>query len=124
VFGSLLALVSPLDINRFWLILIAAFAGFRCWNGFQQARLLSQLEQVPRRRNAACPSCGAHPFLGACWQCDHCRAVFDMFAEQAQCPECGKQFGTTTCLECGRQHPIWAWYDEQGQPARADADEY
>ena len=98
-----------------WIGIMAAFAAFRCWTGFQQARLLAQLENAPRHRNAACPSCEAHPLAGEFWQCNECKTRFDTFVHNAVCPRCGMQFSLTACPECGRVHPIWAWYGHEGK---------
>lgn len=109
--------------EEWWLGVIAAFTAFRCWAGFQQARVLARLEQPPRHRDAACPSCEAHPLKGPFWQCEQCGACFDTFTHQAECPGCGKQFPTTACPECQRAHPIWAWYDTDEKSARAEWEE-
>lgn len=108
---------------QWWLGLIAVFAAFRCWAGFQQARLLAQLEKAPRHRDAACPSCDAHPLKGPFWQCVQCGTQFDTFTHQAECPGCGMRFPSTACPECQRMHPIWAWYDGDEKPAKSEWDE-
>jgi Zn-dependent protease len=100
-----------------WYIVLAVFAGLRCWVGFRQARLLARLESAPRHRDAACPSCNAHPLKGPFWKCDECHARFDTFTHQAECPACGKRSPTTACPECRRAHPLWAWYESDEQPA-------
>jgi Zn-dependent protease len=109
--------------ENWWFGVIAAFTAFRCWAGFQQARVLARLEQAPRHRDAACPSCDSHPLKGPFWQCEQCGARFDTFTHQAECPGCGKQSATTTCPECQRAHPIWAWYDTDEKSARAEWEE-
>src|SRR5262245_19442042 len=43
-----------------WFGLLALFAASRSWVGFQQARFLAALAKLPRREDAACPSCAAH----------------------------------------------------------------
>jgi Zn-dependent protease len=103
--------------GSWWLGLIAAFAAFRCWAGFRQARLLARLESAPRHRDAVCPSCNAHPLKGPFWRCDECHARFDTFTHQAECPACGMRSPTTVCPECRRAHPIWAWYESDEGPA-------
>ena len=94
---------------------LAAFAALRCWAGIQQAKLLSEVESLPRHPEAECPTCSAHPLSGPYWECDHCRARFDMFDSRGFCPDCNKEFAGTTCMDCGRVHPIWAWFDSDGR---------
>lgn len=125
---SILGLIATVGIiglalvnTQWWFVVLAGFAALRCWAGFQQARLLARLENVPRHRNAACPSCDAHPFRGPFWQCDDCHTRFDTFDHQSRCPGCGKEFPATACPECGRSHPLWAWYEPEERPARAES---
>jgi Zn-dependent protease len=108
--------------GSWWIGLIAAFAAFRCWAGFRQARFLAQLESAPRHRDAVCPSCDAHPLKGPFWVCDECHTRFDAFTHQAECPGCGKRSSTTACPECRRAHPLWAWYESDEQPWHAHAE--
>jgi Zn-dependent protease len=107
-----------LGAGDWWFVVIAVFVGFRCFVGFRQAQLLARLESAPRHRDAACPSCNAHPLKGPFWKCDECHARFDAFTHQAECPACGKRSQTTTCPECRRAHPLWAWYESDQPPAR------
>jgi Zn-dependent protease len=111
-------LALALLASAWWYVLLALFVAFRCWVGFRQARLLARLESAPRHRDAACPSCNAHPFKGPFWKCDECHARFDTFAHQAECPACGMRSATTACPECRRAHPLWAWYESDEAPAR------
>jgi len=104
--------------SAWWYVLLALFVAFRCWVGFRQARLLARLESAPRHRDAACPSCNAHPLKGPFWKCGECHARFDAFTHQAECPGCGSRSPTTACPECRRAHPIWAWYESDEAPAR------
>src|SRR5262249_45012048 len=70
-------LIIPLLVaGSYWLALIAVFIALRAWNGFQQARLLGELDKVPRHRNRACPSCGAAPFAGEFWKCPTCQTPY------------------------------------------------
>src|ERR1043166_3097030 len=92
-----------------WMGILTAFAGMRCWAGFQQARALTQLAEAPRHEGFACPSCNGVPPAGAFWVCSRCRTAFDTFATQAVCPKCGAQFEVTRCLDCGAANPISAW---------------
>ena len=111
LFTTAAVIVLAAFSQAWWFVVLAVFAAIRCWAGFQQARLLAQLENAPRHRSAECPSCGAHPLKGPFWACGDCQTPFDMFVHQAQCPGCGKQFHLTKCPECGRSHPLWAWYE-------------
>src|SRR5829696_2185128 len=43
-----------------WFVILAGFVALQSWIGFQRARQLAKLDDVPRRPDAACPSCGAH----------------------------------------------------------------
>jgi Zn-dependent protease len=109
--GAAGGIALALFAQNVWLGIIAAFAVFRCWTGFQQARILTQLENAPRHQDARCPSCDAHPLQGPFWQCDSCHARFDTFDHRAECPGCNKQFPLTSCPECAGAHPYWAWID-------------
>jgi len=66
-------------------------------------------EKLPRREGFACPSCGAHPPVGALWKCAQCTQPFDTFQSMAVCPHCGAQFPRTMCGECQKMHPISEW---------------
>jgi Zn-dependent protease len=92
-----------------WLGILAAFAGMRCWAGYQQAQALTRLAEAPRHEGFACPSCKAAPPKGALWVCGKCRTAFDTFETHAVCPKCGAQFQQTRCLECGTMSPISEW---------------
>jgi Zn-dependent protease len=92
-----------------WMVLIAAFVGLNCWNGFKQARVLSRAAQLSRRPGYACPSCHAAPPFGPFWLCAGCRQRFDTFETYATCPQCGMRFATTRCFDCGSMHPIGEW---------------
>ncbi len=109
--GAVGGIALAVYAQSLWLGVIGAFAVFRCWTGFQQARLLAQLQNAPRHRDARCPSCHAQPLKGPFWQCDECHARFDTFTRRAECPACGKQFSLTACPECLGAHPFWAWFD-------------
>jgi hypothetical protein len=103
-----LGLLAILGRNL-WLGLITLFA-FQCCNqGLKQARALRQLEQMPRREGFTCPSCGAHPPIGAIWKCHKCQAAFDTFETQAECPNCHEQFPEAVCVDCRRAFPLSAW---------------
>jgi Zn-dependent protease len=92
-----------------WVGLLTVFAATQCINGFKQAQILKRLEALPRRSEAACPSCKSKPPIGAFWVCSSCRAGFDTFETGASCPQCGMTFATTMCLDCLEQNPISTW---------------
>jgi hypothetical protein len=98
------------SIQSGWLGIITAFAAMQCFNGYKLAQALKRLEDTPRREGVACPSCGAHPPLGAFWSCGICKSAFDTFAENAKCPKCYTTFPKTTCTECGVQGPFSNWF--------------
>lgn len=106
-----------------WIGVLALFVAMRSWAGFQQARLLTQLERLPRHADAVCPSCGSHPFAGVLLECRHCGARFDTFAHGAVCPSCSERFPETRCLECGQVFPMNEWLtDRSGRTPATDAD--
>jgi Zn-dependent protease len=96
-------------LKSFWIGLIAAFVALNCWRGFQRARLLSRLAELPRHEGFACPSCGTAPPIGPFWACAQCHKRFDTFETRALCPYCGAQFAVTSCVDCGIQNPMSAW---------------
>jgi hypothetical protein len=118
--GAAGGIILAVFAQSIWFGIMGAFAAMRCWQGFQQARLLAQLDSAPRHRDARCPSCEAHPLCGPLWQCDECHARFDTFDFKAQCPGCGKQFPLTKCPECQAAHPYWAWIDHDASVAPND----
>jgi Zn-dependent protease len=93
-----------------WLIILAVFALFQCWNGLQQARVLSRMEAAPPHTELACPKCHAPPPGGAFWICGQCKHPFDIFATRGVCPNCGMIFNVARCLQCGEANPIRAFY--------------
>jgi Zn-dependent protease len=92
-----------------WYGVIAAFILMTCWSGLQQARALSQLAKIPRRRGFACPWCKSEPPLGEFWKCAKCGASFDTFQTHGVCPNCSTQYPVTHCLDCRRAFPINEW---------------
>jgi Zn-dependent protease len=93
-----------------WLILIAVFAVIQCWNGLQQARILSRMEGASPHTGLACPNCHAPPPGGNFWVCGQCKTSFDIFATRGVCPKCGMIFNVARCLQCGKPNPIYAFY--------------
>jgi hypothetical protein len=92
-----------------WLGVIGAFIVFRSWAGFQQSRALAAYLAAPRRKDAACPSCGAAPIKGPYWVCDLCHERFDTFEHRAVCPRCAKNCQQTICVECRQSFPMVEW---------------
>lgn len=79
-------------LREIWIGIMAVFGIFRSLAGFQQARLLAEIENAPCHEDAACPSCHAHPLAGDYWTCDECQTRFDTFSHMGECPRCGKRF--------------------------------
>ena len=102
------------SIQSGWLGVLTLFAALQCFNGFKLAQALKRLEDTPRREEAACPSCRAHPPLGAFWSCGVCKSAFDTFAVNAKCPKCYTTFPKTTCTECGVQSAFSDWFETAG----------
>lgn len=108
-FGVAGLVLLAISEHSTWTLLIAAYAGFNCWNGFKSARALRELEKIPRRQDFACPSCKAHPPMGPFWKCNQCNTQFDTFAVGGVCPSCSTSFETTTCMDCRRKSAIAEW---------------
>ncbi|HZU38313.1 MAG TPA: site-2 protease family protein [Gemmataceae bacterium] len=106
--GSLVLLA--LAVRGFWLGLIAAFVVLRAISGFQQARILQRLAQMPRHEDLVCPFCGRSPIKGDFWTCHICHQRFDTFEHRAVCPNCSERFPVTACPECGQRHPFEQWF--------------
>jgi Zn-dependent protease len=96
-------------IKDTWIGILAVFVALRSWAGFQQARFLARMADAPRHEDAACPSCGVHPFVGEFWGCGQCGSRFDTFKHKAICPGCGRNYDQTTCPDCLKSHPIGEW---------------
>lgn len=92
-----------------WFAVLAVYAGMRAFAGMQQAKILRQLADAPRRGGFACPRCSAPPPMGALWACA-CRERFDTFATGGRCPKCGRSFQNTSCTECGQPSPHASFY--------------
>jgi uncharacterized protein (TIGR03067 family) len=97
--------------------------------GFQSARALIRMLDAPRRKEAACPSCGAAPPIGDFWVCLRCFARFDVFAAGGKCPNCSTPLAAVLCPQCGRGRPYVEWstevipppLDRECQPVTAQA---
>lgn len=107
--GTAAFFVAALWIRSLWFGLLAAFFLYSCWQGWQQARILTQLEKLPRHGGFRCPSCKTPPPMAAIWVCRHCRNQYDTFQNQAICPLCGVRSSPTACPECGRAYPMSEW---------------
>ncbi len=92
-----------------WIGILAVFALFNCWRGWQAARAMARLDQLPRHGGFACPSCKTAPPQGLFWRCNSCGTVFDTFETRATCPKCAAQFPVTRCINCGALNPVSAW---------------
>ncbi|TAN35687.1 MAG: peptidase M50 [Verrucomicrobia bacterium] len=96
--------------HSIWFGVLAVFILLSCWRGLRQALALARLDKIPRRPGFTCANCGAAPFIGNYWLCNHCQTPFDTFATQAVCPKCQAAFDTTRCPECGVAHPLSDWF--------------
>lgn len=90
-------------------LLVVAFLGSRCWQGFKLARERLAFERRPRNRLAACPACGASPLANLGIPCAACGQMFDPFASTGVCPHCGAQHPDIRCLDCAEMRPIADW---------------
>ena len=106
--GAVFVLYALLHADL-WLGVLSLFLIMNCWRGFQEARMLRRVEQLPRRPEFACPVCRSAPPIGAYWRCQQCRQPFDPFASSAVCPHCGSVHAVTACPDCGQSKPILAW---------------
>ena len=107
--GAAGLIVFALDVESIWGGVMAFFLVMACWKSWQQARVLSRMEQMPRRAEFACPACKAAPPSGAIWICDLCGTPFDTFETGARCLKCQTVFGVTTCVYCGASEPMVKW---------------
>lgn len=117
--GCLLALAimrrGDVGGGDLWLILIGVFLASQAFRGIAYARSLAALEKLPRRQEAHCPHCGAHPFQGAFWMCRECQAVFDTFETRGVCPNCSARSQEAVCVDCQRTSLIPEWFVEGGE---------
>ncbi len=100
--------ILALWIGDRFLGIIALWAIFNAYSGFQYARALHRRESIPRRTELHCPACGSSPPRGPAWICS-CGNSFDMFEHEARCPACGRSYQSTSCMDCGALTPILAW---------------
>jgi uncharacterized protein (TIGR03067 family) len=120
--------VAIIERSLVWGI-IAGLGVLFCLIGFQGARALTRMLEAPRRKETACPACGAAPPLGNFWACMSCFTAFDVFATGANCPNCSTPLAAVLCPECGRSRPYREWctevaalpLDKEPQPVAARA---
>ncbi len=92
-----------------WMGVIALFILSQCWAGFKEARLLKQIEAIPRHNAFACPGCNAHPMQAPVWVCGNCQKTFDPFLHGGTCPACGHTLDSVTCPDCRQAHSLAGW---------------
>ena len=107
--GVALVVVVAVFLQSWWLGILAAFAGFNCWIGYQQAQQLLRLEKAPRRTEFHCPVCKESPPVGTFWRCSRCGNGFDTFQTQAFCPNCNAEYPVTACPYCFNGRPMAEW---------------
>lgn len=96
-------------LEYFWLGIMTAFIFMNCRQGWQQAKVLKQLDAIPRRDGFACPDCRTAPPRGEFWPCPQCRNPFDPFLSEGQCPRCGTRLHEVQCFDCGALHSVEEW---------------
>jgi len=96
-------------LQSLWTGVLAFYLLSNCWQSFKHAKALRQLEQLPRRKEYACPTCKASPPIGNYWLCPSCRQAFDPFATSSVCPHCNTVLDLATCPDCGSAHAQRAW---------------
>lgn len=99
---------DPLSFSVLGIMIV--FVVLQSLAGFRSARILLDFANASRRRDLACPSCGAPPPQGHYWICNRCRDRFDMFAAPTLCPSCGQMFAEAMCPECHRSTPVAEWF--------------
>ncbi len=112
-----LVILAVLD-RSIWLGIMAFFAGSQAWRGFQQARALRVIQNLPRRSHVRCPSCHESAPIGEYWRCT-CGRPLDIFALGGNCLGCGARAQSVNCGDCGRASPLSAWYGDSNVIAPA-----
>src|SRR5262245_10535688 len=113
VFGLVLVLLGlaiAVNQNEYWPLILSVFIASRSWAGIQQARVLGQLDRLPRHAGLACPFCGAAPPRALTAKCPLCATPFDVFEHQGVCPNCHARVTEADCVHCLRRHPLEGWY--------------
>lgn len=95
--------------GEIWLGVITLFLLIDCWKAFRHARVLRQVEKLPRRESHACPVCRSSPPVGTYWRCRQCGQPFDTFASSAICPQCQTAHEVTPCADCGESRSFLSW---------------
>ena len=99
-----------------WLVIMASFLMYNCWEGFAYARAMLRMEDAPRRTALACPACQTAPPRGDYWTCNKCRKKFDLIGSGGLCSNCGAGYDNILCLDCGAQRPISEWAAPMDRP--------
>jgi len=107
--GALSLVAVAVWSGSIWIGIMTFFLLSNCWQGFQHAKALRKIEQLPRRPEFACPVCHASPPRGNYWQCPHCNQLFDPFATNAECPHCHATLDLTPCPDCRSARAIRSW---------------
>ncbi len=107
--ASAIGFLITLRLGLVWLGIMAAFALWQSWMGFQRARSWLKWQQISRHAHAACPGCGTFPPKIKAWQCDACGQPLDIIAAGAICPQCAKQFPLIPCPSCSGSWPLTDW---------------
>ena len=107
--GAAGLLTAAVWTGSVWFGIMAAFLLLNGWRGFQSARGMARLADLPRHRGFACPACHASPPQAELWICGRCQQRFDTFLGGAKCPQCGELFPLTVCTSCGQPAPFSAW---------------
>lgn len=107
--ASAAGLLISLRLGMTWMALMAGYAAWQSWNGFQRARAFTKIAKLPKHHHARCPKCAASPPAVPLWQCDACGQGFDTFLTNGGCPNCGKRFDQTMCIHCGQSSDIRQW---------------
>jgi Zn-dependent protease len=103
---------------------VAIFIILRSITGFQQARAVLMLLDLPRHDDCTCPHCQINPPRGAFWVCsEHCQTRFDLFDTRGRCPGCGAWYLRPDCPHCGRVSHIDRWYDPSAELAEEELDQ-
>jgi Zn-dependent protease len=91
--------------------ILAVFIVFRSLVGFQQAKAVLFLLDLPRHEECACPHCGMNPPRGTFWVCsEHCQTRFDLFETRGRCSGCGAWYLRPECPHCQRINHIDRWF--------------
>lgn len=98
-----------LSKESIWIGVVTFYLFLNCRQHWDRAKGLVVIERLPQREELFCPSCHAHPPIGAYWRCHRCGSRFDALTPPAECPQCQTASPSTQCLYCQEAHPIAAW---------------